>query len=358
VTSTLTHPANPADPALVLASLRAVYQTRLLVAATFHLDLFEQFAAGPRTLEEIRKATGLAERPAMVLLPALCAQGMLVRDPASGRFSPTASGRSLTRAAAPGMLGYLAFSAEDPDVIEMANLLRHDGPVAAPDAGIAYVKEGAGPSPMDDPDTARLLTMRLAGRARLLSPLTARALPGGKRHLLDVACGSGYYTYEWLLANPEGTATVLDRPAVLAIAEECLEDFCREKNADLADFRRRVRFHPGDMLADELPRADVVLAFSLFHDWPGETCEILAGRFAGALNPGGTLWVHDEFLDDTLDGPLEAALYGAQLFWITKGRIYSRAEHRAWFEKAGLKPLDARVPTALNYSLIAAGKPG
>jgi hypothetical protein len=277
-------------------------------------------------------------------------------DPGSGRLSLTDTGRFLTRGTDPNMLGYLSFSSEEPEVIEMAQRLRHDGPAAALVEGTAYVKEGDGPSPMDDPDTARMLTLRLAGRARILSPLTARVLPGGPRHLLDVAAGSGYYTYEWLLANPEGTATVLDRPAVLGVAEECLEAFCREKNADIGDMRRRVRFHAADMLTDELPRADVVLAFSLFHDWPGETCEKLAGRFAGALNPAGTLWVHDEFLDDTLDGPLDAALYGAQLFWITKGRIYSRAEHRAWFAAAGLTPLDVRAPTALNYSLIAAGK--
>ena len=345
-----------ADPVATLRPLRAAYQTRLLLAATHHLEVFEQFAEGPQTLAALRDRLGLAERPSLVLFPALCALGLLEYDPDASRLKLTEAGASLTRAADPNMLGYLSFSAEEPDVIEMAQRLRHDGPADASGAGVDYVKEGDGPSPMDDPDTARLLTLRLAGRARILSPLTARALPGGRLHLLDVAAGSGYYSFEWLLANPEGTATVLDRPAVLRVAEECLEAFCREKNVAMDDLRRRVRFLPGDMLTDELPRADVLLAFSLLHDWPTETCRILVERFAGALNPGGTLWVHDEFLDDTLDGPLDAALYGAQLFWITKGRIYSRAEHRAWFAAAGLSPSDARLPTALNYSLIAAAK--
>ena len=76
----------------------------------------------------------------------------------------------------------------------------------------------------------------------------------------------------------------------------------------------------------------------------------------GALNPGGELWVHDEFLDDTLDGPLHATLYSAQLFWITDGRIYSRAEHAAWCSAAGLRVTGARDATALNYSLLSARK--
>ena len=353
-------PGSPSDPASVLNALRAVYQTRLLVAATHHLDVFEQFRDGPKTLESLRAALGLGERPAMVLFPALCALGFLRRDPVSGAFDLTPAGVAVTRAHQPNLLGYLEFSAGDPDVLEMAERLRFDGPRVKLDAGTAYVKEGDGPSPMDDPETARMLTLRLAGRARILSPLTARILPkarSGKKHLVDVAAGSGYYAYEWLLANPEGVATVFDRPAVLRVAEECLEAFCREKGESATlGLRERVRFHPGDMLTDEIPRADILLSFSLLHDWPADTCAFLTGRFAAALNPGGELWVHDEFLEDTLDGPLNATLYSAQLFWVTAGRVYSRGEHAAWCSSAGLKVTGIRDATALNYSLLSAIK--
>jgi hypothetical protein len=347
------------DPAVVLNSLRAVYETRLLVAATHHLEVFEQFGEGPQTLESLRERLVLGERPAMVLFPALCAMGLLRREAASGKFSLTDVGQAAVRAADPNLLGYLEFSSDDPGVIEMGERLRHDGPRVKAESGTAYVKEGDGPSPMDDPATARMLTMRLAGRARILSPLTARSLPkAGARalHLVDVAAGSGYYTYEWLLANPAGTATVFDRPAVLRVAEECLEAFCREKGAAAEGLCDRVAFQPGDMLTDPIPAADVLLAFSLLHDWPAATCGLLVRRFAQALNPGGEIWVHDEFLDDTLDGPLHAALYSAQLFWVTEGRIYSRGEHALWMKDAGLVPTAVRDATALNYSLLSARK--
>jgi hypothetical protein len=352
-----------ADPATVLNSLRAAYQTRLLVAATHHLDVFGQFDDGPQSPETLRARLGLAERPAWVLFPALCAMGLLRRDPASGDFALTDAGLALTRRTQPNLLGYLEFSAEDPDVLEMAERLRFDGPRVRSEEGTAYVKEGERPSPMDNPETARLLTMRLAGRARMLGPLTARVLPravagpGGAKHLVDVAGGSGYYAYGWLLANPEGTATVFDRPAVLRVAEECLEAFCEEKGSQAAGLWDRVRFHPGDMLTDPLPAGDLLLAFSLLHDWPTETCRLLVRRFAEALNPGGELWVHDEFLEDSLDGPLHAALYSAQLFWVTEGRIYSREEHAAWIAAAGLRVTQTRDATALNYSLLSARKP-
>jgi hypothetical protein len=355
----LSSPSAPfVDPVPALNALRGVYQTRLLVAASHHLDVFEQFQDGPQTLESLRAWLSLEERPAMVLFPALCAMGLLRRDVDSGRFALTEAGHAATRAADPNLLGYLEFSADDPGVIEMAERLRHDGPRVKSESGTAYVKEGDGPSPMDDPDTARMLTLRLAGRARILAPLTARALPQAAKplHLVDVAAGSGYYAYEWLLANPRGTATVFDRPAVLRVAGECLEAFCREKGAAADGLRARVTFHPGDMLTDPIPRADVLLSFSLLHDWPTATCALLARRFAEALNPGGEIWIHDEFLDDSLDGPLHAALYSAQLFWVTEGRIYSRGEHAEWLKAAGLTPSAVRQATALNYSLISARK--
>ena len=89
------------------------------------------------------------------------------------------------------------------------------------------------------------------------------------------------------------------------------------------------------------------------HDWPTATCEKLAHRFAVSLNPGGELWVHDAFLDDTLDGPLAVTDYSAQLFWVTKGRCYSRQEYRTWLAKAGLVSTENNIPTLMDYGLIS-----
>jgi hypothetical protein len=110
------------------------------------------------------------------------------------------------------------------------------------------------------------------------------------------------------------------------------------------------------MLVDSLPGADVILSASVLHDWPSATCGMLVQRFAAALRPGGELWVHDAFLNDRLDGPLEVVDYSAQLFWFTKGRIYSRQEHRVWFERAGLHSTSVEVPTQMDYGLISARK--
>jgi hypothetical protein len=100
-----------------------------------------------------------------------------------------------------------------------------------------------------------------------------------------------------------------------------------------------------------------VFAFSLFHDWPDETCLLLAKKFAAALEPGGTLWIHDAFLNDTLDGPLAVKDYSAMLFLGTKGRAYSNKEVYRWLSAAGLIPSKDYFATLMDYGLVSALKP-
>jgi hypothetical protein len=343
------------DLAPITRLLRAVYGSRLLIAAVHHFKIFELFTGGPQSIPELQAQLGLKERPAMVLFPALCAMGLL-KFGASGELSPTELGRYLMSTSTTNLTAYVGLEGNDAGVLEMVERLKNDGPLDAPE-GIAYVKEGNEPSPMDNQDTARFLTLGLSGRARHLSPVVAQALPKIEGHLLDVAGGTGLFTYEWLLANPKGTATVFDRPHVLEVAAEFLDEFCKGGRNSADTVRQRVKLLPGDMLEDELPRSDLLLAASLFHDWPTATCEKLARRFAAALNPGGELWVHDAFLDDTLDGPLAVTDYSAQLFWVTKGRCYSRQEYRRWLADAGLASTENNIPTLMDYGLISALKP-
>jgi hypothetical protein len=345
----------PLDLAPITRHLRAMAGSRLLVCAVHHIPVFEVLSQGPLPVEDLRQKLGLKERPAMVLFPALCAMGLMAFTP-GGSLGLTGLGHYLTETCQPNLIGYTGLDKNDPGVREMAQRLKMDGP-PDPEQGVAYVKDQAAPSPMDDPKTARFLTLALAGRARFLSPLVASQLPQGEQHLLDVAGGTGYYSYEWLLRNPKARATVFDRPEVLKVARELLADFCRSGHAGAEGVAERVDFVAGDMLTDPLPPTDLLLAASLFHDWPPETCTYLARKFAGALQPGGELWVHDSFLDDSLDGPLAVTDYSAVLFMVTKGRAYSRKEYRTWFSEAGLETPQKSIPTLMDYGLIYAQKP-
>ncbi|QJD77413.1 methyltransferase [Spirosoma rhododendri] len=342
------------DLAPITRQLRAMYGSRLLIVAVHHIPVFSELINGPLSVAELSQRLNLQERPAHVLFPALCAMNLLTYDQ-TGKLYITELGRYVSQRHTPNLSGYIELEKDDVGAVEMAVRLRNDGPLETPN-GISFVKEGDAPSPMDDPDESRRFTLGLAGRARHLSPLVAASMTRRDGHLLDVAGGTGFYTYEWLLNNPTSTATLFDRPAVLTVAQELLDEFSRSGRPGAESVRERVTFLPGDMLTDDLTNTDLLLAASLFHDWPTDTCQALTNRFAAALRPGGELWVHDAFLNDALDGPLAVTDYSAQLFWGTKGRCYSRVEHRSWFKQAGLQPTDEAIPTQLDYGLIWAKK--
>lgn len=343
------------DLAPITRHLRAKASSHLLVAATHHLNVFEALSEVPLSIKELQEKLHLKERPAMVLFPALCAMGMAAFD-TEGKLHITETGKYLTSANPANLLRYAGLEKGDPGVLNMTEWLKNDGPAIA-NQGLSYVKDETAPSPMDEPEAARFYTMALAGRAKYLSPVVADKVTRHKGLLLDVAAGTGYYAYEWLRANPSSHAIVFDRPEVLKVASELFNDFCNHHNIEANSIKPRLTFLPGDMLTDALPEADILLAASLFHDWPTETCERLADKFAAALKPGGELWVHDAFLHDTLDGPIAVTDYSAMLFLGTKGRAYSRKEYRSWFTKAGLMPGLEEIPTLMDYGLIKAIKP-
>ncbi len=145
----------------------------------------------------------------MVLFPALCAMQVLAFNTESKLYL-TELGNYLVATHQPNLIGYVELEKDDAGVLEMVQRLRNDGPVNI-DMGVSYVKEGETPSPMDDPDTSPFFTLALAGRARYLSPIVAEKLPKREAHLVDVAGGTGFYIYEWLLANPTSTATLFGR---------------------------------------------------------------------------------------------------------------------------------------------------
>ncbi|MEJ7676890.1 MAG: hypothetical protein WKG06_03240 [Segetibacter sp.] len=193
-------PIPPLDLAPITRHLRAKASSHLLVAAVHHLDVFEELDKGPKSMPELQQKLHLKERPAMVLFPALCAMGM-VQYNTEGQLQLTELGKYLTAAHSANLIGYTGLEKQDAGVLKMTEWLRNDGPENTSE-GFSYVKDEQAPSPMDEPEAARFFTMALAGRAQYLSPIVAAKITKRKGHLLDIAGGTGYYTYEWLVVNP------------------------------------------------------------------------------------------------------------------------------------------------------------
>src|SRR5436190_23542258 len=69
--------ASTTDPTPLFEHFRGSYATELLTAAVAHFGVFGRLAAAPLSLAELRSTLGLQERPAIVLVTALRAMGLI-----------------------------------------------------------------------------------------------------------------------------------------------------------------------------------------------------------------------------------------------------------------------------------------
>ncbi len=332
------------DPATLFDLYRGSCATELLVAASTHLRLFDKLRDGAKSPEALRGELGLSERAAVVLFTALRAMGMLRAD-SRGRLEPTAIAREhLVPGGEFSLAGYLGLSADSPGVAAMAERLRTNRPSGVPETEkAAYMFREGMESAMDEEESARSLTLALAGRARCVAPTFAeRATLDGVHTLLDVGGGSGLYAIACLRRHAGLRAIVWDRGEVLKVAAEMARRYGVEDRCELL---------AGDMFADPVPRAEAVLLSNVLHDWDVPECRTLVLRLAAALPEGGRLIIHDAYLNDALDGPLAIALYSAALFSITEGRAYSAAEYRGWLSEAGLVSGEI-VPTMVHCGTL------
>ena len=340
----------PLDPTPIFDLARGNFTTEFLGAAVGHFRVFELLAEGPLGFTELAQRLGLAERAANVLLTALRAMGLLGRDE-QGRLHLTPLAREHLLPGQPfDVSGYVHLASGGPGTAQLVERLRTNQPAAAkPNEGAAFIYRAGIESAMDEADSARRLTLALAGRAKVVAPYLARQIDlAGVRCLLDVAGGTGLYAIACVQALPGLRAIVFDRPEVLKICAEYAE---RHGVAD------RIDCVAGDMFSDPLPPADAVLLSNVLHDWDVPTCEQLLARCVALLPPGGAVHVHDVFLDDDLGGPLPIALYSAALFSLTEGRAYSAAEYRAMLTRVGLVPEPTIRPTLVHCGILTGRKP-
>jgi 2-hydroxy-4-(methylsulfanyl)butanoate S-methyltransferase len=155
---------------------------------------------------------------------------------------------------------------------------------------------------MDDPEEA--LSFTRGQHAGSLGPavVLARILDlKDARRLLDVGGGSGAFSITLCRRFPELRATILDFPAVQAVAAA----FVRE--AGLSD---RITFTPGNALTTDWPAGqDVVLLSYLLSAVSAQGVDQLLARAFAALTSGGRIVLHDFMVDDDGRGPATAALW-------------------------------------------------
>lgn len=342
----------PIDPAFVFDLYRGRLSTEILCAVACRTRFFQELGSDGLTAEQIHHRLGWSPRAISVVTTALRSMKFLFLS-SDGRFQAThAASLFLDSQSEFALTGYLGLSAQSPAVSAFLEAIERPSPTAATESGTAFTFRSDKPSAMDDPELARFLTVSLAGRGRCVAPVLAQvARPAaGETTLLDIGGGSGFYSIAYLQANPTMRAVVWDRPEVLKVAQA---------NAEKYNVADRLTCIGGDMFTDPLPvQADLILVSNILHDWDVPEVVHLLQHWHSQAKSGSRLLLHDVFLNDALDGPLPIALYSADLFFLTEGRAYSRAEYLGFFRQSGWAsdPDQKPQPTAAHCGVLIGKK--
>jgi SAM-dependent methyltransferase len=199
---------------------------------------------------------------------------------------------------------------------------------------------------METEEFAAQFTAAMDSRGVYLAQAVANAIDlSRRRHLLDIAGGSGVYACSLVTHHPHLSATVFEKPPVDRIAARAIAGRgCAAKVAVAA----------GDMFDSPLPGdADVHLYSNVLHDWDEPEVRQLVAKSFDALQPGGLIVIHDAFLNAAKNGPLHVAEYSVLLMHSSEGRCYSTREMETYLVDAGFRDPSYRDTAAARGVMTA-----
>lgn len=317
----------------------AFWANKILLTAA-ELDLFSKLSTGPKRVQDLIQSEGWSVRGLTILLDALAAMGLIFKTE-QGYYSK-----------AEPVQDWLTNEGNDsvlPMLLHMAHLWKSwsDLPEIVRGEKVLY---GAGTHAWSEKEidafigamdvVARNIADNLVGDFEDLHKFV---------RLLDLGGGPGTYTAAFLNKNPKLTATLFDRPNVIAIAKKRL----REKG-----LINRTQFVEGDYNVDPLPVGhDLVWASATIHSNNRDQNQELFKKIHGCLSPGGTVLLRDHFLDKTRTSPLEGAIFAVNMLAVTQGgNCYTFDEVKEDLESAGFSDVKIMRQGAKMDQIISAVK--
>lgn len=326
------------DAESVLALARDFMACRILLSGA-ELDLFSLLTPAPLSDREIAEKTGVQFRALTVLLNALTALDLLVKDGTMYRCPPPVS--DLLSADAPGTVL--------PMVLHAASLWRRWSHLTDIVRG-TETPHKTGPSTRSFDETRAFIGAMHVVSAPRAQGIVDAVRPDSARSLIDVGGGSGTYTVAFLQSVPAMQATLFDLPEVIEIARERLSE---------AGLLARVSLVPGDFTRDELPSGhDLALLSAIIHqNSPGQNLDLFRKVFR-SLQSGGRIIIRDHIMEPDRVHPKEGAIFAVNMLVATPGGgTYTFAEIESGLMKAGYRDIRLIRTGEHMDALIEACKP-
>ena len=288
-----------ASPEMILGLARNFMEPRILLTGA-ELDLFTLLTHVPLSAEEVTARIGADFRATTILLDALSAMGLLVKQ--AGQYHCPPSISPFLSAEAPNSIL--------PMILHMAHVWERWSGLTSIVKDLRAQEKPIPPS-QDAEELRAFIGAMHAIAARLAPQIVAAVNPGASRALLDVGGGPGTYTLAFLQAVPEMRGTLFDRPAVVEMARERLSE---------AGVLSRVSLLSGDFYRDEFPPGhDLAFVSAIIHqNNPGQNLDLFRKGFR-ALVPGGRIVIRDHVMASDRTRPKDGAIFAVNMLVGTSG---------------------------------------
>ncbi len=323
------------NPAKLLEVSSGYWQGSALQAAV-RLDIFTQLSDATLSAESLAELLDCDRRALSMLLRALTAMGLLVKD------------RVGYRCVEPVRYWLDANSSQ-----YLGNIIRHHHHLTGSWNQLEWAVRSGQPqrrrNSFSDEEWQRDFLLGMHNLSSMLAPQVVPLLEvGSPLRLLDVGGGPGTWSVQFCRQHPQLQATLFDLPGSEGIARQ---------NTAAAGMGERIAFQGGDFLSDPLGSGfDLVWLSHVLHAEGPQNAATLVAKAAAALNRGGTLLVHDFILNDDDQGPLFPALFALNMLLGTEqGCSYRQAEIMQMCRAAGLSNIErVTLPPQINSGVISA----
>jgi predicted O-methyltransferase YrrM len=313
-------------------------ESRILLSAA-ELNLFTILVPAPLSAQEVASRIGADLRALTVLLDALSAMGLFVKQ--SGTYQCAHSVSPFLAEEAPNSVL--------PMVLHAAHLWRRWSGLTDVVRGTRVSKDAAKSSQTAEDLHAFIGAMDVIATPRA-HEIVAAVNPGSSKTLLDVGGASGTYTIAFLQAVPEMRATLFDKPEVVEMARERLS-----KSGVL----NRVTLVPGDFYQDEFPHGqDLAFVSAIIHQNSLEQNLDLFNKVFRSLNPKGRIIIRDHVMEPDRTHPRDGAIFAINMLLGTPGgSTYTYEEIKTGLSQAGFTNISLLKKGEHMDALVQALKP-
>ncbi len=338
----MTSSAAPVTPERIMQFAWGYIPPLVLEAAIRH-RVFDSLDTGPKTIHEIRTATGASERGLTAIVNALVGLNFLLKDDL-GRFSLTPESAAFLVSTKPGFQGGLIRHCSEhliPKWLRLNEIVATGKPVDAVNqetTGADFFEKFVNDIfPMSYPAAQTLASHLDLNRAN--TPIC----------VLDLAAGSGVWGIALAQSSEHVHVTAVDWPQVIPVTRNTVARF---------GLTNRFSFVEGDLLGVDFGRNHAVVTLGhILHSEGAERSRALVAKTFDALSPGGTIAIAEFLVNADRTGPLNGLFFAINMLVNTEdGNTYSFEEISSWLGIAGF--IDARKLEAPGPSpLILATKP-